>query len=137
MIPRNIVEGYYLERAQAETADDKRRVWRTYARAVIEEFQRPERRVHVHTLGAPLIVWRRAHGDDHSWACPCGAAIVHQAAEPKDRQCDECGEALSVYTEGLPKREPHYWARLPLENLQELWLALERARQKAAPAGAA
>ncbi|GAA0452669.1 hypothetical protein GCM10009095_20400 [Sphingomonas molluscorum] len=131
MIPRTIVERYYLERAQAETADDKRRVWRTYARAVIEEFQRPERRVHVRTLGAPLIIWRRAHGDDHSWACPCGETIRYQASQPDDLECEECEEPLTEYTEGLPKREPRYWARLPLHDLQELWLALERARHRA------
>lgn len=62
MIPTTIVDFYFRDRANADTTDEKRRVWRTYARAVIEEFQRPERRAH--TIGAPVIIWRRAANDD-------------------------------------------------------------------------
>lgn len=50
-----IVAAYYRDRACAETGDDKRRVWRMYARAVIETDTE-------HRLG--VLPWRRAAGDD-------------------------------------------------------------------------
>lgn len=84
----SIVEQYHRDREAADTGEDKRRVWRTYARAVIEEkASRP--------FGGNLP-WRRASGDDD-----------------------------------LPVRFPPYWAKLPLHDLEDLWLALERARHRA------
>lgn len=58
----SLVDQYYRDRQSAETSDDKRRVWRMYARAVIEEFQEPDRRGH--SIGAPVIIWRRAASDE-------------------------------------------------------------------------
>lgn len=83
----SIVEQYHRDREAADTGEGKRRVWRTYARAVIEEkASRP--------FGG-YLPWRRAMGD-----------------------CD------------LPVRYPPYWAKLPLADLDALWLALERARHR-------
>lgn len=61
---QSIVDTYHLDRAEAETSSDKRRVWRMYARCVIEEFQEPARQEQTHSLGAPVIIWRRAGTDD-------------------------------------------------------------------------
>lgn len=134
MIPSTIVDFYFRDRANADTTDEKRRVWRTYARAVIEEFQRPERRVH--TIGAPVIIWRRSNSDENNWACPspCGKTRVAKDVQPPEHlQCGECEKPLTVYTQGLASPSPPYWASLPLTDLQALWLALERARQPAPP----
>jgi len=81
-----ITQHYKRDRDAADTGDDRKRVWRMYAKAVMDTYK--ER-----TIGSPLYTWRSAADDDR-----------------------------------LPIRFLGYWCRISDEDLQELWLTLERAR---------